>query len=49
MKPRHIASKLNFSNKFVRDHMYLIRRKLKQLKQIDDNLEANNDIPFEQL
>ena len=32
MKPRHIASKLNFSNKFVRDHMYLIRRTLKQLK-----------------
>ena len=49
IKPRHIASKLNFSNKFVRDHMYLIRRKLKQLKQIDDNLESKNEIPFEQL
>ena len=49
MKPKHIASKLNFSNKFVRDHMYLIRKKLKELKKIDDNLEANNYIPFEQL
>ena len=49
IKPRHNASKLNFSNKFVRDHMYLIRRKLKQLKQTDDNLESKNDIPFEQL
>ncbi len=32
MKPRHIASKLDFSNKFVREHVYLIRKKLKKLK-----------------
>ena len=49
MKPRHIASKLNFSNKFLRDYMYLIRKKLKELKSIDDNLQNKNDIPFEEL
>jgi hypothetical protein len=49
LKPRQIASKLNFANKFVRDHLYLIRKKLKQLKHIDDNLQSADDIPFETL
>ena len=47
MKPMHIASKLNFSNKFVREHVYLIRKKLKELKKIDDKLQSANDIPFD--
>ena len=39
MKPMHIASKLNFSIKFVREHVYLIRKKLKKLKEIDNKLQ----------
>lgn len=49
LKPRQIASRLNFANKFVRDNLYLIRKKLKQLKHIDDKLQSADDIPFEQL
>ena len=47
MMPMHIASKLSFSNKFVREHIYLIRKKLKKLKEIDDKLQSANDIPFD--
>ena len=46
-KPMHIASKLNFSNKLVREHVYLIRKKLKKLKDIDDQLQSANDISFD--
>ena len=47
MKLMHIASKLNFSNKFVREHVYLIRKKLKKLKEIDNKFKSANDIPFD--
>lgn len=35
-KPRQIAKKLGVPSRFVSDNVYLVRRKLKKLKALDD-------------